>query len=47
MGLSRLRKQGLLRGGPVDYGGPSLWRSIDAAEDYLRARLLFRLDDAA
>jgi hypothetical protein len=47
MSLSRLRQQGLARGGRIEYGGPSLWRPTDAAGAYLREHLLFGLNDAA
>jgi hypothetical protein len=39
--LSRLKRQGLVRNGPLAFGDQSIWRLTPAGEAFLASRLLF------
>jgi len=43
--LGRLRRRGLVRGGPLDYGEQSVWRPTPKGLEWLSGRLLFQPDD--
>jgi hypothetical protein len=41
-GLSRLKRLGYVRNGPVELGGPSIWRPSEAGNRFLAGCVLFK-----